>query len=197
MFLRILFACAFGFFPVLPITDLVLAEGRHAAMETYARGSAMGTHHQTAGHMIRHVLKHQKEIGLSPDQITKLKALQMDLTRSRIRTEADIQVAEAELGALEEDEKADLSALETKVKQSEALRSTLRMAVIKTKRDVLALLTPEQREKQKTEHEKMMHEMQGDHRSSRSGMKGQSERGRSHGGSPPAGPFKEKKEDPK
>ncbi len=197
MLLRILSAYAFGFFLVLPIADLVRAEGGHAAMETYARGSAMGAHHQTAGHMIRHLLKHQKEIGLSPDQITKLKTLQMDLTRSRIRAEADIQVADAELGALEEDEKADLSALETKVKQSEALRSTLRMAVIKTKRDVLAVLTPEQREKQKTEHEKMMHEMQGGHRSSRSGMKGQGEMGRSHGGSPPGSPFKDKKEEPK
>ncbi len=187
MFLRILFAYVFGVFLVLPMTDVVLAEGGHATMEPYARGSAMGTHHQTAGHLIRHLLTHQKEIGLSPDQITKLKALQMDLTRSRIRAEADIQVAEAELGALEEDEKADLSALETKVKQSEALRSTLRMAVIKTKRDVLAVLTPEQREKQKAEHEKMMHEMQRSHGSPGGGMtEGKGETGR-----------REKKEEPK
>jgi protein CpxP len=198
MFLRILFAYTFGWFLVLPMTDLVMAEGGHAAMGTYAGGSAMGAHHQTAGHMIRHLLKHQKEIGLSADQITKLKTLQMDLTRSRIRAEADIQVADAELGALEEDEKADLGALEAKVKQSESLRSALRLAVIKTKRDALAVLTPEQREKQKTEHEKMMHEMQRDHRSTRGGMpEGKGEMGRSHGSSHPAAPSKEKKEEPK
>ncbi len=198
MFLKMLFASAFGFFLLLPMTELVRADGGHAAMDLYADRSAIGMHHQTAGHMIRHFLEHQKEIGLSPDQIAKLKTLQMDLTRARIRAEADIQIAEAELSALEEDEKADLSALEAKVKQSEALQSALRMAVIKTKRDVLAILTPEQREKAKIEHEKMMHERQRSYGSTGGGMMDhQREMGRSHGGSRPAAPPKEKTEDPK
>ena len=170
MVLRMLFAYVLGFFLILPMTELVLADGGHAATESYAGGSGMGAHHQTAGHMIRHLLKHQKELGLSPDQVNKLKSLQMDLTRTRIRAEADIQIADAELSALEQDEKADLGALEAKVKQSEALRSALRLAVIKTKRDVLAILTPEQREKEKTQHEKIMHEMQRSHGSTGGGM---------------------------
>jgi Spy/CpxP family protein refolding chaperone len=197
MFSRILLAPALGLLLVLPMTDRVMAEGGHAAKSSYAGGAAMGKHHQTAGHMIRHLLKHQKEIGLSPDQIAKLKTLQMDLTRSRIRAEADIQVADAELGALEEDEKADFGALEAKVKQSEALRSALRLTVIKTKRDVLAVLTPEQRDKQKTEHEKMLHEMRGDHRRGHGRMKDHSEMGPVPDGTPHGAPFREKKEEPK
>ena len=197
MFLRILFAYGFGFLLTLPMTDLARAEGGHAARSTYAGGAAIGKHHQTAGHLIRHLLKHQTEIGLSPDQIAKLKTLQMDLTRYRIRAEADIQVADAELGALEEDEKADLGALEAKVKQSEALRSALRLAGIKTKRDVFALLTPEQRDKQKTEHEKMTNEMHGDHPRSRGGMTSHGEMRRAPGGSPHGAPYKDKKEEPK
>ena len=110
----------------------------------------------------------------------------------------EIKVAEAELAALAEDDKADLSALETKVKQSEALRSGLRMAVIKAKRDALAVLTPEQREKLKAEHEKMMHDMQRSHGSAGGDMReGKGAMDRSHGGSSPAAPSKEKKEEPK
>ena len=59
-------------------------------------------------------------------------------------------------------------------------------------------MTPEQREKQKTEHESTMHQMQEDHRRPGMGMReGRGEMGRSPGGAPPAVPFKEKKEEPK
>ena len=58
-----------------------------------------------------------------------------------------------------EEEKTELSAIEAKVKQSEMLEVGLRMAAFKARRDALAVLTPEQREKAKAAHEKRMHEM--------------------------------------
>lgn len=197
MFMRMLSGCAVSVLLVLSMAGLASADRDHAAMRSYEGGFGMSEHHQTAGHLFRHLLKHQKEIGLSGEQMTKLKGLQMEFTRARIHAEADIKVAEAELAALEDD-KADLSALETKVKQSEALRSGLRMAVIKAKRDALAVLTPEQREKLKAEHEKTMHDMQRSHGAPGGDMReGKGETGRSHGGSSPAAPSKEKKEEPK
>jgi Spy/CpxP family protein refolding chaperone len=60
------------------------------------------------------------------------------------------------LKSLTEDEKSDLGAIEAKLKQSGDLQVGLRMVSIKARRDVLALLTPEQRAKEKTEHEKIM-----------------------------------------
>jgi len=197
MLMRMLLGCAVSVFLVLGMAGLASADRDHAAMRSYEGGFGMGEHHQTAGHLFRHLLKHQKEIGLSAEQVTKLKGLQMEFTRARIHAEADIKVAEAELAALAEDDKADLSALEAKVKQSEALRSGLRMAVIKAKRDALAVLTPEQREKQKAEHEKMMHDMQRSHGAYGGDMgEGKGEMGRTHGSSS-AAPSKEKKEEPK
>jgi Spy/CpxP family protein refolding chaperone len=115
-----------------------------------------GMMHSGAGHLIRHLLKHEKEIGLTPDQVTKLKDMQLNLDKTRIKSEADIQVAERELKALTDDEKSDLKAVEAKLRQSEDMQVALRMTSIKTRRDVLALLTPEQRAKEKAEHEKMM-----------------------------------------
>jgi len=113
-------------------------------------------HQGGAGHFLRHLLKHQKEIGLTEDQVARLKAIHLELDRTRIRTEAEVLVAERELATMVQDDKTDLAAIEAKVKQSEALEAGLRLAAIKAKRDAMALLTPEQREKEKSQHEKMI-----------------------------------------
>jgi periplasmic protein CpxP/Spy len=122
---------------------------------------SMGGHgssmmHNSTGHLIRHLLKHDKDIGLTAEQVAKLKDMQLSLDKTRIKSEADIQVAERELKALTEEEKSDLGAIEAKLKQSADLQVALRMVSIKARRDVYALLTPEQRAKEKSEHDKVM-----------------------------------------
>ncbi|MBI4401157.1 MAG: periplasmic heavy metal sensor [Nitrospirae bacterium] len=150
------------------------------------RGHGMVGHHGSTSHYLRHLLKHHKEIGLTDEQVAKLKAIQLDLDRTRIRTEAEVLVAERELTALVEDEKTDLSTIEAKIKQSESLEVGLRMAAIKAKRDAVALLTPEQREKEKAEHEKMMQQRRADGMGG--GMMGGGMMGGGHGGPPKAEP---------
>lgn len=136
-------------------------------------GYGKGMMHSGTGHLIRHLLKHEKDIGLTADQVTKLKDIQLNLDKIRIKAEADIQIAERELKALTESEKSDLAAIEAKLRQSEDLQVGLRMTAIKTRRDVLGLLTPEQRAKEKSEHDKVMDQHKG--------------YGSSHGGSMPYG----------
>ncbi|MCP9464669.1 MAG: periplasmic heavy metal sensor [Nitrospira sp.] len=128
--------------------------GGHGRMGGYGKSFA----HGGTGHLIRHLLKHEKDIGLTADQVAKLKELQLHLDKARIKAEADIQITEREIRALMEDEKADLAAIEAKLKQSADQRVALRMTAIKMRRDVLNVLTPEQREKEKSEHEKVMKE---------------------------------------
>ncbi len=134
------------------------AGGGHSAMGGHGMGGMM---HSSAGHLIRHLLKHEKDIGLTAEQVAKLKDIQLNLDKTRIKVEADIQVAERELKALTDDEKSDLGAIEAKLKQSEDMQVGLRLTSIKTKRDVLGLLTPEQRAKEKAEHDKVMQEHKG------------------------------------
>ena len=124
-------------------------------------GYGKGMMHSGTGHLIRHLLKHEKEIGLTADQVTKLKDIQLNLDKDRIKAEADIQIAERELRALTDNEQSDLSAIETKLRQSEDLQVGLRMTSIKTRRDVMGLLTPEQRAKEKSEHDKAMQQHKG------------------------------------
>jgi Spy/CpxP family protein refolding chaperone len=156
--LTVSFALIFLSSPALPSAWADESHGRSMRGE---EGHEAGSRPEPTGHYLRHLLKHPKEIGLTADQIIKLKAIQLDLNRARIKVEAEIQVAELDLAALVEEEKADLSAIEAKVKQSELLEVGLRMAAIKAKREATALLTPEQREKEKAEHEKMMRQMGG------------------------------------
>lgn len=136
----------------------------------------MGHDVHSADHL-RHLLKQQKEIGLTEEQVKKLKAIELDFDRGWIKSDAEIHVAERELLALVEDEKTDLSAIEAKVKQSGMLEVGLRMLAFKARHDALGVLTPEQREKGKAAHENRMRGMQGMHEM----MSGQ------HGGSPGKG----------
>ena len=126
--------------------------GGHSSMGGHG-GSMM---HNGTGHLIRHLLKHEQEIGLTSEQVTKLKDMQLNLDKFRIKVEADIQVAERELKALMEDEKLNMGAIESKLKQSGDLQVGLRMASIMARQNVYAILTPEQRAKEKTEHDKVM-----------------------------------------
>lgn len=136
--------------------------------------------HGGTGHLIRHLLKHEKDIGLSADQVTKLKEMQLNMDKTRIKMEADIQVTERELKALIEDDKSDLGAIESKLKQSQDTQVGLRLASIKARREVLALLTPEQRTKQQAEHDKVMQQ----HKSGSEGDGYGKGRGNPHGTAP-------------
>lgn len=83
----------------------------------------MSGHGGRTSHVLRNLLKHQQDLGLKDDQVTKLKALALDQDRARIRAHADVQVAERELRALVADEKTELSVIEAKVKERESFEA--------------------------------------------------------------------------
>lgn len=124
------------------------------------------------GRYLKHLLKHAKEIGLTPEQIGKLKALQLDFKRTEARLEADVKVAKLELHALAEDEQADLNAIQTKVEQLKKADGACLFEAIKSKRSAMALLTPDQREKDRAHHEQMKSETRRGGGMGRGGMGG-------------------------
>ena len=115
--------------------------------------------HFGSGHsrLLHHLLKHQRDLGLTDEQVAKVKALALDQDRAKIRAHADVQVADRELRALVWDEQADLSVIQAKVKERADLTAVLQFMRIKGKRDLLAVLTPEQRDKLKALREQMRH----------------------------------------
>lgn len=121
-----------------------------------------------SGHYVKHLLKHAKEIGLTSEQVGKLKARQLDFKRSEARLEADAKVANLELHALLEDEKADLNVIQAKVEQLKNAESACLFAAIKSKRTAMALLSSDQRDKERAVHEQM--KSSGQHGAGGSGM---------------------------
>ena len=117
----------------------------------------MHGHGSMATHILRHLLRHQQDLGLTDEQIIKLRGLALDADRAAIRAQAEVMVTERELRALMWDEKAELSTIEAKVKEHESFEATARIMGIRTTRDLLGVLTPEQRAKHKTLGEEMRH----------------------------------------
>jgi protein CpxP len=125
-----------------------------------------------SAHYLKHLLKHAKEIGLTPEQIGKVKAMQLDFKRTEARLEADIKIAKLELHALLEDEKADLNTIQAKVEQLKTTEGSLLFAAIKSKHHAMAMLSPDQREKDRVHREQMKSEGQGQHGGGMGGMGG-------------------------
>jgi periplasmic protein CpxP/Spy len=99
------------------------------------------------GHRLGYLLKHKQYLGLSDDQITTLRTVALDADRARIRANADRMVSERELRTMMWDAKAELPAIEAKVKEAEMSEAAVRMIGIRAKRELLAVLTPEQKTK--------------------------------------------------
>ena len=116
---------------------------------------SISDHGGMPSHVLRNLLRHQQDLGLTEDQVTKLKVLALDQDRAQIRAHADVQVAERELRALVTDEKTELPVIEAKIKERESFEAKLSFMGIKAKRDLYAVLTSEQREKQKTIRDQM------------------------------------------
>ena len=136
----------------------------HMMMHGHAQGGQeQEDADEHAGHYLKHLLKHAKEIGLTPEQIGKLKVMQLDFKRANVRLEADIEVAQLELDALLEDDQAEISTIQAKVDQQKKAEGAHVIAAIKSTRNAMALLTPDQREKERTHREHMQHGGQGQH----------------------------------
>lgn len=143
-----------GFAMVLSTTWLAIPTAWADSGFRYGKTHATAHHGRgqmnASGHMLRYLLAHQQTIGLSDEQIDKLRAVALDADRASIRASADRLVSERELRAMLWDANADMPAIEAKVKEAESLKAAVRILGIRAKRELMAVLTPEQRAKLKT-----------------------------------------------
>jgi Spy/CpxP family protein refolding chaperone len=95
--------------------------------------------------LITIMLHHRTELGLSPDQVSRLETLRGDFTREAIRRGADIRIAELDVNSLLEQDPVDLGKVEAKVREVAQLRADLRIARLRAIEQGKAVLTPEQR----------------------------------------------------
>ena len=120
------------------------------------------TVHDFVGHALHRLLRNGKDVGLSQEQRAKIKAIATDYTKTRIREEADLKLAEVDVRTLVHNEKADLAAIETAMKKSESTRTALRLDGVKALRAAAAVLTSEQVEKWRASRMERHEEKQGE-----------------------------------
>lgn len=173
--------CVIGVSLLPSLADACHGQMMHGQMHS---GHGQGEHEEHGGHYLKHLLKHAKEIGLTSGQVSKLKAMQLDLSRELVREEADVKVAKLELHALLEDEQAELSTIQAKVGQLKKAEGALLLSGIRGRREAMALLTPEQREKDQAQRERMKSEGERQHGGGMGGMGrgGMGGMGMGHGG---------------
>ena len=161
---HLILGMAFG--AVLLVSPLAWADGggqcqRHGGDSHVMSGHGGHGHGGVSAHMLRHLLKNRQELGLTDEQITKMSSVALGADRAHIRAEADVLVSERELRAVLWDEKTELPVIEAKVKEHEAFEATARIIGIRAKRELIGVLTPEQRAKQKALWEQHRHHDRG------------------------------------
>ena len=145
---------------VLAMSSSAWADGGWYGGRSHAFGAG---HHRMQAHgkwghsAADRLLRHKQELGLTDDQVAKLKGLGLERDVAAIKAHAAVMLAAREVRALVSDEKAELSAIEAKVNEQEQLEGKLKMVGIKAKREAYGVLTPEQRDKLKALREQMRH----------------------------------------
>jgi Spy/CpxP family protein refolding chaperone len=117
-------------------------------MDDDDHGRGRGEHHgrewSHEGPLISIMLAHRDELGLRPEQETRLRELRVEATKDVIRRTADVRVAELDLDVLLERETWDTAAIEAKAKQIATLEGDRRIARLKALAAARAVLTPDQ-----------------------------------------------------
>lgn len=111
--------------------------------------------HQSASAFIDHILKFKEGMAITDDQAAKLQAIRTGFEKTKIRMKADMQLASLDLHELLRDDKGDLGAVETKLKNLFELRAAMYLASVKASREAKSVLTDEQRARMKAVHDRI------------------------------------------
>ncbi|MBE9535548.1 MAG: hypothetical protein IMF07_00070 [Proteobacteria bacterium] len=87
------------------------------------------------------------KIGLSADQVESIKGIKSSHGKAQIMTNAEIDVLKIELKELSHDYSTNIKVYARKVREIEAKKSDEKIASFKLRKDISALMTPEQRTK--------------------------------------------------
>jgi len=89
-------------------------------------------------------IDHAKKMGLTDDQITKMKSMYREMQKSQIRSNADMKIAEIELMEIMEVKDFDLDKATTAVKKIGDIKTARHLEMLKAMKDMRAILTDEQ-----------------------------------------------------
>jgi periplasmic protein CpxP/Spy len=111
-----------------------------------AAGLANENHADFVKHALWGLLVHQKEMNLSPEQLKKIKEIQLNYAKTHVKAESEVKLTKIEAMALKMDETSDLGAIESALQKHERAETVLHLEGVKAIRAAMGVLSPEQRE---------------------------------------------------
>ena len=101
------------------------------------------------GDMMGMCLEHADEIGLTDDQVMKMKPIHREMQKKHVRFKADVKIAEMELMEIMEVKDFDLEKASSAVKKMEAIKTAHHLEMVKAMKEVRSNLTDDQFKKMK------------------------------------------------
>src|SRR5664280_689536 len=89
-------------------------------------------------------MEHANKMGLTDEQMAKMKPLHNEMQKKQIRSKADLKIAEIELMEIMEVKDFDLDRATSAVKKIEDIKTVRHLGMLKAMKDMRAILTDEQ-----------------------------------------------------
>ncbi len=110
--------------------------------EGHGQMMEMGNMDMMGGDMI--CMEHADKMGLTDDQMMKMKPLHREMQKKQIRSKADLKIAEIELKEIMEVKDFDLDKATYTVKKIEDIKTAQHLEMLKAMKDMRAILTDDQ-----------------------------------------------------
>ena len=136
--------------------------------EGHGQKMEMGTMDKM-GEMMGMCIEHADKMGLTDDQVMKMKPLHNDMKKRRARFEADLKIAKIELAEVMEVKDFDLEKANTAVKKIAEIKTAHHLETVKAMKEMRTIITDEQFKKMK----KMMSMKMGEKKPAKKMMKKQ------------------------
>ena len=101
------------------------------------------------GDMMVMCIEHAEEMGLTDDQIMKMKSLHREMQKKQVRFQADRKIAEIELMEIMEVKDFDLEKANSAVKKIAEIKTAHHLEMLKAMKEIRTILTDEQFKKMK------------------------------------------------
>ena len=113
-------------------------------------GQMMGMGHMDMmGDMMGMCIQHAEMMGLTDDQIAKMKPLHSEMQKKQARFKADLKIAEIELMDILEVKDFDLEKANAAVKKITEIKTAHKLEMLKTMKEMRTIMTDEQFKKMK------------------------------------------------
>ena len=125
-------------------------EGHGQMMEMGKHGPMMGMGNMDMlGGMMGMCTEHADQLGLTDDQVMKMKPVKIDMQKKQARFQADLKIAQIELMEIMDVKDFDLDKAHSAVKKVEDIRTFHQLEMVKAMKEMRTILTDEQFNKSK------------------------------------------------